>query len=125
MRFLLDQNLSPSLVVLLEAADQSASHIRDLGMSESADTEVLAKAKRDGAVLISADTDFGDLLAHSNDGGPSVILLRRQEGRRATEIAALVLANLDAVADDLDAGAFVVLDQDRVRVRSLPFRPDR
>ncbi len=77
-----------------------------------------------GRLLISADTDFGDLLAHSNDGGPSVILLRRQEGRRASEIAALILANLDVVAGDLDAGAFVVLDQDRVRVRSLPFRPD-
>ncbi len=58
MRFLLDQNLSPSLVGLLEVADQSASHVRDFGMSESPDNEVLARAKRDGAVLISADTDL-------------------------------------------------------------------
>jgi predicted nuclease of predicted toxin-antitoxin system len=73
---------------------------------------------------VSADTDFGEPLAHSNAGEPSVILLRRQEGRRASEVAGLILANLDAVADDLAAGSFVVLDQDRVRVRSLPFRPE-
>jgi len=93
-------------------------------MSEAPDDEVLAEARRQGAVLISADTDFGELLAHSNADEPSVILLRRQEGRRAAEVAGLILANLAAVADDLAAGAFVVFDHDRIRVRSLPFRPE-
>ena len=124
MRFLLDQNTSPALVGLLAEAGHDAEHVGDLGMSEAPDDEVLAAAKDAGAVLVSSDTDFGELLAHSNAAEPSVILLRRQEGRRASQIAALVLANLDAVADDLDAGAFVVLDDDRVRVRSLPFRPE-
>lgn len=124
MKFLLDQNLSPDLVEILDRAGHTTSHVRDLGMSKAADHEILAEAEREGAVLISADTDFGELLARSNAGEPSVILLRRQEGRRATEVAALVLANLDAVAADLDAGAFVVLHQDRIRVRSLPLRPD-
>jgi predicted nuclease of predicted toxin-antitoxin system len=98
--------------------------VRDLGMSEAKDDEVLAETRQQEAVLVTADTDFGELLAHSNAGDPSVVLLRRQEGRRAAEVAGLLLADLDAVAVDLDAGAFVVLDQDRVRVRSLPFRPE-
>lgn len=124
MRFLLDQNASPALVGLLADAGHDAEHVGDLGMSEAPDDEVLAAAKNAGAVLISSDTDFGDLLAHSNAAEPSVILLRRQEGRRASEIAALILANLDAVAVDLEVGAFVVIADDRVRVRSLPFRPE-
>lgn len=124
MKFLLDQNLSPDLVELLEQVGHAASHVRELDLSEAPDNEVLAETRRQGAVLVTADTDFGELLAHSNAGEPSVILLRRQEGRRAAEVAGLILANLDAVAVDLDAGAFVVLDQDRVRIRSLPFRPE-
>jgi hypothetical protein len=32
----------------------------------------------------------------------------------------MVLANLDAVASDLDEGAVVVLEDGRVRVRRLP-----
>lgn len=124
MKFLLDQNISPALVSLLANADHSAEHVRDLGMSEASDEEVLAAANSADAVLISSDTDFGELLAHSNAAEPSVILLRRQEGRRASEIAALIVANLEAVSDDLTAGAFVVLDDDRVRIRSLPFRPE-
>ena len=87
MKFLLDQNLSPRLAELLTTADHSAQHVRDIGLSTSSDQDILAAAEQAGAVLHSADTDFGELLAHSNANGPSVILLRRQEGRRASEIA--------------------------------------
>ena len=124
MKFLLDQNVSPALVGLLADADHLAEHVRDLGMREAPDDVVLAAARDAGAVLISSDTDFGELLARSNENGPSVILLRRQEGRRASKIASLIVANLKAVADDLASGAIVVLDDDRVRIRSLPLQPE-
>ena len=124
MKFLLDQNVSPALVGLLADADHLAEHVRDLGMREAPDDVVLAAARDADAVLISADTDFGELLARSNANGPSVILLRRQEGRRASKIASLIVANLQAVADDLASGAIVVLDDDRVRIRSLPLQPE-
>ena len=124
MKFLLDQNVSPALVGLLADADHLAEHVRDLGMREAPDDVVLAATRDAGAVLISSDTDFGELLARSNANGPSVILLRRQEGRRASKIASLIVANLKAVADDLASGAIVVLDDDRVRIRSLPLQPE-
>lgn len=124
MKFLLDQNVSPALVGLLADADHLAEHVRDLGMREAPDDVVLAAARDADAVLISSDTDFGELLARSNANEPSVILLRRQEGRRASEIASLIVANLQAVADDLASGAIVVLDDDRVRIRSLPLQPE-
>jgi predicted nuclease of predicted toxin-antitoxin system len=124
VKFLLDQNVSPALVGLLADADHLAEHVRDLGMREAPDDVVLAAARDADAVLISSDTDFGELLARSNANERSVILLRRQEGRRASEIASLIVANLQAVADDLASGAIVVLDDDRVRIRSLPLQPE-
>jgi predicted nuclease of predicted toxin-antitoxin system len=124
VKFLLDQNVSPALVGLLTDADHLAEHVRDLGMREAPDDVVLAAARLADAVLISSHTDFGELLARSNANEPSVILLRRQEGRRASEIASLIVANLQAVADDLASGAIVVLDDDRVRIRSLPLQPE-
>ena len=70
--------------------------------------------------MISADTDFGEILARSNAAGPSIVLFRRQGQRRAAEVAALLLANLAAVTEELDGGAVVVFDADRVRVRRPP-----
>ncbi len=124
MKFLLDENQSPHIAELLVDAGHDAIHARDIGLRTSPDDDVLAAAREAGRVVISADTHFGELLAASNAAGPSIVLLRRQEQRRAREIAALILANLDEVADDLQSGAVVVLDDERIRIRSLPFRPD-
>ena len=70
--------------------------------------------------LVSADTDFGTLLAREGAATPSVVLLRLGNGRRAAQIAALLLANLDTVRDDLEAGAVIVLNDERIRIRPLP-----
>jgi predicted nuclease of predicted toxin-antitoxin system len=120
VRFLLDENLSPLLAELLAAAGHDTVHVRDLGLLTAADRLVLERARTDRRVLISADTDFGELLAASGAMLPSVILLRRETDRSASTQAALILANLDQVAADIDAGAIVVLEATRVRVRRLP-----
>lgn len=83
----------------------------------------MARAQLDGRVLITADTDFGELLARSGDNAPSVLLLRRHDRRRAKAVAELILANLDAIESDLTSGALVVFDRDRIRIRTLPINP--
>ena len=123
MRFLLDQNLSPLLVEILARLGHDAVHVRQLGMSRASDAEIMATARDDNRVVVSGDTDFGELLARTNAASPSLVLFRRQGQRRAAELAALLDANLQAVVADLDAGAVVVIDADRVRVRRLPLRP--
>lgn len=124
MRLLLDQNLSPLLVEELAARGHDAIHVRSLGMTTSSDLAILEAASRDARVVVSADTDFGDLLARTNAGSPSVLLLRRQDLRRASQVAELIMLNLPVIAEDLEGGAIVVLDNDRIRVRRLPLRPD-
>lgn len=120
MKFLIDNNLSPLLAEGLKAVGHNAVHLRDLGMQAAADPEVLAHAETQGRILISADTDFGGLLAQSGAAGPSVLLIRRLTDRRASEQCAIILANLDQAAEDLSAGAIVVLGDDWLRIRRLP-----
>jgi predicted nuclease of predicted toxin-antitoxin system len=124
VRLLLDQNLSPLLVEELAARGNDVIHVRSLGMSTSSDLAILEAAARNARVVVSADTDFGDLLARTNAGSPSVLLFRRQDLRRASQVAELIMLNLPVIAEDLEAGAIVVLDDDRIRVRRLPLRPD-
>lgn len=123
MRFLLDENLSPIIADLLSAAGHDTTHTRALGLAKADDLEVFAMALAERRCIISSDTDFGEILARTSAELPSLILLRRQDHRRASEIAALILTNLDTVASDLDSGAIVVLDDSRLRVRPLPLRP--
>lgn len=65
MRFLIDNNLSPLLADALKAAGHDAVHLRDLGMQAATDHVVLEHTRADDRILVSADTDFGGLLARS------------------------------------------------------------
>ncbi len=95
-------------------------------MQRATDEAVLDFAGLEDRVLISADTDFGLLLARSGATRPSFLLLRRGTERRATQQAHLILDNLDNlgdVHDDLVIGCIVVLTDEHVRVRRLPLTP--
>ncbi len=120
MRFLVDQNLSPGVAEGLVAAGHDAVHTEALGLARADDEIVLQRAKADDRVVVSADTDFGDLLVLHGSHKPSIILIRRPRERRADQVLALLLANLPAVEDALSSGAVVVLNRERVRVRRLP-----
>ncbi|WP_326550375.1 DUF5615 family PIN-like protein [Micromonospora sp. NBC_01813] len=120
MRFLVDNNLSPAVAAGLRSHGHDAEHVRDYGLAAAPDEVVLDRARQEQRVLISADTDFGTLLASSGADKPSVLLVRRISGRRAAQIVAILAANLDAIADDLASGAVVVVGEDWLRVRPLP-----
>ncbi|GAA0280854.1 DUF5615 family PIN-like protein [Cryptosporangium japonicum] len=65
MKFLVDENLSPHVAEVLVKSGHDAVHIRDLDAAGAPDSEVMALAAEGGRVIISADTDFGALLAYS------------------------------------------------------------
>ncbi len=120
MRFLIDQCLSAELVEGLAASGHDAVHVAAYGLARSSDDEILARAVHEDRVLLSADTDFGGLLAARDATLPSVVLYRRRTRRRPHEQVMVLLANLAALEGDLNAGAIAVIDDRGIRIRRLP-----
>ncbi len=119
MRFLVDNALSVRVARALTEAGHDATHVRDLGMQAASDLDILERARAESRAVISADTDFGTLLAFELTASPSVLLLRRKDNRTEALVAVL-LANLPALLEDIEAGSMVVIDDRRVRVHHLP-----
>ena len=120
MKFLIDQCLSAELADGLAASGHDAVHVAAYGLSRASDDEILARAAHEDRVLISADTDFGGLLAARDVTLPSVVLYRRRTRRRPHEQVMVLLANLAALEGDLNAGAIAVIDDRGIRIRRLP-----
>jgi len=89
-------------------------------MQASTDEEIFELARSEDRVLVSADTDFGTLLALGRTAKPSVVIFRRTSGRRPEAQAKLLLDCLPDVRESLERGSVVVIEETRLRIRSLP-----
>jgi predicted nuclease of predicted toxin-antitoxin system len=76
MKFLIDMPVSPTLVDWLGTRGHAALHVQDIGLTAAGDSEILARARSEKRIVVTADLDFGRLLALSSAEGPSVILFR-------------------------------------------------
>ena len=120
MKFLVDNALSPQLAVLLREQDHDAVHVRDYELQAADDGTIFERAASEDRVLLSADTDFGGLLASRGAAKPSVVLFRGRMSRRPEFLANLLLSQLSALEEPLLNGAIVVIEPTRIRLRDLP-----
>ncbi len=96
-----------------------AIHVRDVGLADASDEVIFDFARHEDRIIVSADTDFGTLLAMQSMAKPSLILFRRSNKQPDTQLK-LLLDNLTTVAEALAEGAVVVFDEARIRIRRLP-----
>lgn len=120
MRFLVDNALSPAVAEGLRQAGHDAAHVRDYGIAAEDDEVIFERAAEEGRILVSADTDFGTILALRKTPKPSVILFRLSTRHHPEHQIRVVLANLSDLSADLDRGCIAVFEDTRIRVRPLP-----
>ena len=96
MRVLADENMSGLTVSLLRASGHDVLWVREERPS-SPDPDVLEWATRESRLLITFDTDFGEI--NQRDGNPApfgIILFRIAEEVPSDEAARLITQNVNA-----------------------------
>ena len=115
MKILIDMNLSPDWVKVLEEAGWEA-----VGDIRAPDEVLITWARENDYVVFTHDLDFGVLLALTRAESPSVIQVRTQDvfpevlGERLIKV-------LQEQHSVLERGALLTVDEGKARVRILPF----
>jgi predicted nuclease of predicted toxin-antitoxin system len=115
MRLLANENVPLQAVEALRAAGHQVYWMAEIGPS-TADDAVLALATERGLTLLTMDKDFGELAVERGLPAPCGIMLVRVPPDPRL-VARVCVAALASSADF--AGQFVVVTEDRVRIRAL------
>ncbi len=118
-KLLIDMNLSPQWVPVLQEHGWEAVHWSDVGDPRASDRAIMDWSMAHQYVVFTHDLDFGTMLALTHDVGPSVIQIRA-ENILPDYLGGSVVAALNQHEADLSSGALVVVDESRSRVRVLP-----
>ncbi len=122
MKLLVDMNLSPRWADLMRQAGHEAVHWSTVGAPNAKDRDIMAFARTEDFIVLTHDLDFGSILAATRAAKPSVVQIRA-DNVSFEAIGNAVMNALERLRDDLEAGALVTVDPNRLRLRLLPLRP--
>jgi predicted nuclease of predicted toxin-antitoxin system len=114
-------NLSPCWIDFLVSSGFQAVHWSTIGRGDEPDVEVMRWAAEHGHIVLTADLDFGAILAATQRRQPSVIQIRADIPTPAA-IGAAIVSAIRQAADELQSGAVLSVDPGRARLRVLPFK---
>ena len=98
--------------------------MKQVGLGNTDDPLILTAAADDARTIVTADTDFGALLAARGTSSPSVVMLRSSDHLTPDEQAQLIVTVTTRVGGELEDGAIASVTPQRIRLRSLPIAPD-
>lgn len=120
MKVLLDMNLTPLWVQYLSNHEIESVHWAKIGSPTASDREIFEFAASNDYIIFTNDLDFGAILASTKANFPSVIQVRSQD-LMPNFLGEKLLLLLKQFEKQLIDGAFITFDEQKLRVRILPF----
>jgi len=117
MKFLLGQDVYALTAHFLKSLRHDVITAREVGCSQSADSDLIIKAQEQGRILVTRDRDFGNLIfVRGLNAG--IIYLRVSPSTLSAVHKEIEVVLKSYSEDDLKA-AFVVVEHGRHRFRKL------
>src|SRR5687767_14463318 len=120
MRILADENMARDIVAWLRGCGHDVLFAAEVNPGAD-DKDWTNRAERERRVILTSDKDFGELVFRDGLSSHGVVLLRLED-----HMVSEILARLQSVWSVIEAnpsGGFIVITENKIRVRTLPPRP--
>lgn len=122
MRWIVDENVAGMLIRSLRERGHDVLSVRE-SLPGAADSDILARARTDGRVVVTHDKDFGELAFRFGLPATSGIVLLRLSGSNPETDNRRVMEVLESRTDWNNQ--FAVVTDDRIRIRLLPRKHEK
>ena len=119
MRFLVDEDLPRSLAEVLRSAGHDALDVRDIGLRGHPDLAVSKAAQESGAVLISGDRGFANILSHPPGSHAGIVVAHFPNEVPNSTLNEQILAAVQSLGEDEIRGNLVMIEPGRIRIRRV------
>jgi predicted nuclease of predicted toxin-antitoxin system len=116
-KLLTDENVSPRVVSFLRENGFDVFDVKESGMNGYSDHIILERALSEHRFVVTHDADFGTLAINSEQPCYGILYLRLMKQTALNVIA--VLNTLISMNPELSSGSLVVIEENRIRVRTL------
>jgi len=115
LRLVADENIPPAAVRFLRELGHDVTDVKELGLIGVEDRRILELGFRESRFVLSLDSDFGRLAIAEERPNAGIVYLRPERPDAGSVIRLLerFLASIDTLA----AGAIVVIEEGRARIR--------
>lgn len=121
MKLIVDMNLSPRWVGLLNNSGFQSIHWSAAGPANACDSDIMVYAGANNYVILTHDLDFSAILAVTHGERPSVVQIRGDD-ISPDVIGLRVISALQQMETELEVGALLTIEPDRNRLRLLPLK---
>ena len=115
--FLVDEDMPRSTARFLREAGYEANDVRDIGLAGHKDPEIFARAQEMGAVLVTADLEFSNLVLFPLGTHAGIVVTRMPNSVSVSQTLDVLLRALHSLAEEELRGLLVIVEAGRTRVR--------
>jgi len=117
MKFILDENLPYLLINSLKSIGHPTIHIRNTELKGQPDKKIAEFAKKQKAILITKDLEFGSTLIYKINSHYGLIITRFPNYFNAEQITSNVINFIKSININELVGSIVILELGKYRIR--------
>ena len=119
MKLFLDENIPRSAVKELKSIGFEVEHASDIGLAGAVDKDIAKYAKKQNAILITKDIEFGSLILYSKETHYGLVILRLPHYFKADDIIRILKDFLRSIEPSLLIGKIAILELGKYRIRDI------
>ena len=117
LTFLLDADMPRSSAKVMQSVGFEVEDVRDIGMRAAKDSEIIEYALKNKKIIVTRDTDFGEVLRYPDH--PGAIIFRLPYTFTSKELNERLDDFFKSVKEDELKEAIIIVELSRYRRRSL------